>query len=423
MAHPTVVAPGRVESWKRKTIKQHLLSSIWDQLSNRSSYTQTVPHSKEKTMPDTVVNKVSDSFNEGTYQTTCLWVGRPQFKPVAGPNKAEGKERKLTTKHKTIHYNVQRFPIAMNDRSVGGDTTKFYKLAEKTADIVKDLFVESTDYDHERALCLGADEWLTDSSYWEDSENGSEITTPVTMTFHPNMYCEATSAKVTWSPTFLTSETNLSAALDDMASTHVFGLGALDRIHLLLTRTIAPLGGFSGNSEVKWILKLSDAQWFQLTASVAAGSFRDLLKYTEKGFDRMLDGHVGVYKNMLIIVSQRNPIFDVATGDTGGTVQSGFQFVTSAGDERVRTQTTGAGTADGTAEIATGLGVGSIALAEIEEIDYVRKGFDYDFSEGMCGTRARGTERMDLDTTQAPTSGRINESSLQYYTATTTAVI
>ena len=418
MAHPTVVAPGRVESWKRKTIKQHLLSSIWDQLSNRSNYTQTVPHSKERIVPNSVVNKVSDSFNEGTFRTTCLWVGRPQFKPIAGANKAEGKERKLTTKIKSIHYNVQRFPIAMNDKSVGGDTTKFYKLAEKTADIVKDLFVESTDYDHERALCEGADEWLTESEYWEDAENGSEITTPVTKVIHPNNYSDATSVKSTWSPTYATAETNLQADLDDLASTNVFDLAALDRIHLLATRTINPLGGYAGNNEVKWVLKLSDGQWFQLTSSVAAGSFRDLLKYTEKGFDRALEGNVGVYKNMLIMVSQRSPVYNLAA-----SAGSRFEYVTSAGDNRTRAQTTGAGTADGSAEIAALMGIGTIALAEIDEVDYVRKGFDYDFSEGMCGTRSRGTERMDLDVTVAPTSARINESSLLYYTATTTNII
>lgn len=420
MAHNIVVPAGRVQSWKRKTIKQHLLSSIWDQLSNRSAYTQTVPHSKEKMIPSTVVHKVSDSFNEGTYQTTCLWVGRPQFKPIAGPNKAEGKERKLTTKTKTVNYNVQRFPITLNDRSVGGDISKFYKMAERVSDVIKDLFVESTDYDHERALNEGSDEWLTESEYWEDSENGSEITTPKTKVLHPNMYSDATTAKVVWSETYSTAETNLQAALDDLANTNKFDLAALDRIHLIATRTIVPLGGYSGNTEVKWILKLSDAQWNQLTADVAAGSFRDLLKYTEKGFEMILHGHVGVYKNMLIVVSQRSPVYDLTA-----TAGSRFQYVHSGGDDRVRAETTGAGNADGTAEIAALLGLGALALAEIEETDYVRKGFDYDFSTGMTGTRSRGTERMDLDTgtSSQVTANRINESSFLYFTATTSDVV
>ncbi len=419
MAHPLVVPPGRVQSWKRRTIKEHIFSSVWDQLSNRAHYTYTVPKSAERKIPTTVVHKVSDAFNEGTYQTTCLWVGRPQFNPIAGPNKAEGRERKLLTRTKTIRYNVQRFPMALNDRSVGGDITRFYKLAEKTADVIRDLFVESTDYDHERALCEGCDEWLSESQYWQDSEYGSEIDAPCVLVLHPNMYVETVAAKIVWSATYATAETNLQAGVDDLAATDNFGLGSLDRIHLIASRTINPLGGYGGNNEVKWILKLSDAQWYDLVNDVAAGSFRDLLKYTDKGFNMFVHGHVGVYKNMLIMVSQRNPVYNLAA-----TAGSRFQYVKASGDERVRAITSGAGTADGSAEIAALLGMGAIALAEIEEMDFVRKGFDYDFSQGMTGTRSRGTERMDLDVDASLIgANRFNESSFLYFTATSAATI
>lgn len=418
MSHTAIVEPGRVQSWRRKTIKQHLLACFWDQLSNRTSHTQTVPGSKEKVIPNTVVHKVSDEFDEGTMKTTCLWVGKPNFKPIAGPNKAEGKERKLSTKFKTIHYNVQRFPIVLNDRSVGGDTTKFYNLAERGADTIKDLFVESTDYDMERALCLGADEWLTESAYWEGSEYGSEITTPVEKVVHPNIYTAISTGKVTWSATLATALGNVSTATSGMDSADTFDFAILDRIHLLASRTISPLDGLNGNGEVKWVLKLSDAQWYQLTTDTTANTgWKDLLKYTEKGFPMMMSGHVGVYKNMLILVSQRSAIFKA---HASGSEE--FQFYTSAGDDRVRAQTTNASTEDGTYEIAALMGLGAVGMAEIEEVDYEKKGFDYDFSQGMCGTRSRGSERMDLDATQAPTTARVNESSLLFLTSTTTAV-
>lgn len=419
MAHPLVVPPGRVQSWKRRTIKEHIFSSVWDQLSNRAHYTYTVPKSNERKIPTTVVHKVSDAFNEGTYQTTCLWVGRPQYLPVAGPNKAEGRERKLLTRTKTIRYNVQRFPMALNDRSVGGDITRFYKLAEKTADVIRDLFVESTDYDHERSLCEGCDEWLSETEYWQDSEYGSEINAPCVKVLHPNQYVESTSAKVVWDPDYATAEGNLQTAVTTIAPTDTFGLGSLDRIQLIASRDINPLGGYGGNNEVKWILKLSDSQWFDLVADTGTGSFRDLLKYQEKGFNMFLHGHVGVYKNMLIMVSQRNPVYDL-TADAG----SRFEYVTSAGDQRNRTVTTDGVTADGSCEIAGLLGLGAIALAEIEELDFVRKGFDYDFSQGMTGTRSRGTERMDLDVdASAIGADRFNESSFLYYTATSAQTI
>jgi len=419
MAHPLVVPPGRVQSWKRRTIKEHIFSSVWDQLSNRAHYTYTVPKSNERKIPTTVVHKVSDAFNEGTFQTTCLWVGRPQFKPIAGPNKAEGRERKLLTRTKTIRYNVQRFPMALNDRSVGGDITRFYKLAEKTADVIRDLFVESTDYDHERALHEGCDEWLSESEFWEDSEYGSELNAPCTVVLHPNQYVESTSSKVTWDPTYATAEANLQTDLTTLDVTDTFGLNSLDRVHLIASRTMNPLGGYGGNNEVKWILKLSDSQWFDLVADTAAGSFRDLLKFQEKGFNMFLHGHVGVYKNMLIMVSQRNPVYALTA-----TAGSRFQYVTSGGDDRTYSVTSDNTTADGVAQIAALMGTGSIALAEIEEMDFIRKGFDYDFSQGMTGTRSRGTERMDLDS-DATTIGadRFNESSFLYYTMTSAATI
>lgn len=419
MAHNPIVAAGRVETWKRKTIKQHLLSCFWDTLSNRSTYNQTVPSAKSRTAPSTVVNKVSAEFESGVYRTTCLWVGRPQSKPIAGPNKAEGKEKKLTTKMLTVYYNVQRFPIVLGDHSVGGDTAKYYSMAEKAADVIKDLFVESAEYDHERAICEGADEWLTESEYWEDAETPSEITTPLAKVMHPNIYMDCTTGKVTWTGTYATDDAAIYAAATGLDLNDLFDIATLDRIHLIASRTMSKLGGFQGNNEVKWVLKISDAQWFQLTSDATANTgFKDLLKYTDKGFNMMMDGHIGVYKNMLIMVSQRQPIYNLENA-TGAR----FEYVTSASDERDRAQTTNASTADGTAEIAQLLGNGAICLADISDVDYVRKGFDYDFSQGMTGMRVRGTVRSDLDATVAATSARTNESSFLYFTATTTAVI
>lgn len=419
MAHPIVVPAGRVQTWKKKTVKQHAFSSVWDKLSNRNSIDYTVPGSSQRMVPTTVVQAVSDEFKEGVQKTTCLWTARPQFKPIAGPNPAEGNERKLTTKTKTISYNVQRFPIAIRDRSVGGDLGKYYALADKAADSIIDLFVESTDYDHERALCEGSDEWLTETEYWQDSVYGSEIDAPDIKVLHPNMYTEATTGKVTWSPTYVTAETNLQAAVVSFAATDTFDVNSLDRIHLIASRTVSPLGGLNGSTAVKWVLLLSDAQWYDLTASVGTGSFRDLMKYQNTGFEKWYDGDVGLYKGMLVVVSQRSPIYKASA-----TAGSRFQYVTSASDNRVRSVTSGAGNTNGSAEIAKLLGLGAIGLAEIEQIDYVKKGFDYDFSEGMTGTRARGTTRMDFDSgTGSVTSARINESSFLYFTATSSVTI
>jgi len=416
MAHNTIIAPGRVESWQRKHIKQHLLSSVWDNLSNRTTHNQTVPHTSEKHMPTTVVNKVRDEFREGEYRTTALWVGKPDTAVIAGPNKAEGQEKKVTTKHFTCHYNIQRFAMVVSDKSVGGRTNKFYKLAEGTSVIIGDLFVEQTDYDSERALLEGADETLVNTDYWQDADNPSEINAPVSYVLHPNMYSDATTSKVTWSETYSTAETNLQADIDNLASTNIFDFAALDRIHLIATRTVAPV---PGNGAYKWVLKLTDAQWFQIsTETTTNNSIRDLFKHTEKTIDKVITGAEGIYQDMLIVVSQRAAIWDVA-----GTAGSRAKYHKPSGDTRTRAQTTGAGTADGTAEIATLMGNGHLTMAEITETSYISKGFDYDFSKGMVGERARGCQRTDIDNTVAATSARINESGFTYWTATTTNTI
>jgi hypothetical protein len=416
MASTYIVPPALAESWKKKTMKQHLQSSPWDQLSNQSTHNHTVPNSSEKRIPTTIVNKVSDTFDEGQYRTTCLWVGKPNVAVTSGPNKAEGKEARRTTKMFSCHYNVQRFPMVVSDNSVEGNASKFYKLAEGVAMTISDLFVEQTDYDCEKALLEGADNELCDPNAWENADNPSNINHPVDETLHPNMYSDATTTKVTWSATYSTAETNLQADIDNLASTNIFDFAALDRIHLIASRTVAPV---PGGKEYKWVLKISDAQWFQIsTETTTNNSIRDLFKHTEKGYEKMIDGCKGVYLDMLIVVSQRNAIWDVA-----GTAGLRAKYYTPASDTRTRAQTTGAGTADGTAEVAALMGNGALSQAIISETSYVKKGFDYDFSDGMTGMRARGTQRTDIDATVAATSARINESSFLYFTATTTNTI
>jgi hypothetical protein len=415
MAHTTVVDPGRVISWRRKGIKQQLLNCLWDQLSNRFSFNQTVPGAGDREIPKTVFHKVSDSFNEGEYKTTMLSIRKPNATAIIGPNSAEGKEYKNTTKIVSIFYNVQRFPMAMKDRSVSGRTNNFHKIAEATADVISTLMAEQTDYDTSKAVIEGAEVALTDAAYWENSEYGSDINKPLSQVLHPNIWMEGVAAKNTWDTTFATGVTNLATAIDtEMTSSHGFGLASMDRIHLIASRTIAAIGGMAGVNEIKWCLVLSDAQWYQLSTESTTG-WRDLLKYTEKGMDRMINGFQGVYKNIAIFVNQRQPLFNVSGSTTGA-----FQYITPASDGRTRVAK---GSNTGTVECAMLLGAGALGMAEIEELDYEKKGFDYNFNTGMCGTRTKGIQRIDLDNTVAATTARVNESSFLYLTSTTTAVV
>lgn len=418
MAHYNVVAPARVQSWIRKTIKQKLPTSLWDQISNRFAYSQTVPKASDNSIPSAVVHKVSEEFKMGQYSATLLSIRKPGVTVVGGANSAEGKESKPTTKIVSVFYTNQRIPMSLPDSTVMGNIAQFYNMAEATVDMIGDLFVEQTDYDHQKATIDGADAILTDAGAWENSEYGSEINHPVDPVLHPNTYAliAGVLTKNVWDVTYATAVTALATVIDtEMVSTDIFNLACMDKIHLAATRTIIPIGGMGGNMEVQYVLKISDAQWYQLTTDTASNQWRDLLKYTEKGFDRVFSGYVGVYKGMMILVDQRAPLFNVS-GSTAGA----FQYITPLSDGRTRVAK---GSNTGTCEVAALYGRGALGLVEVDEMDLVRKSRDYEFVKSICGARARGTMRLDLDATVAPTTARVNESSMIILTATTSAVV
>lgn len=417
MASHTLISGLRAQSWRRKAIKEHILGSVWDQLSNRIDYNDAVPNAKTRMAPDQLIHKVKDSFDEGTQTTTIPWVGKINKRPLGGPNKAEGNERRLTTLLRRVPYNVQRQPIIVNDNGVDGDLTKYYRMAEQAVDRVKDSFVETTDWNCQRAIVEGADFYLTDSGQWDQAEPPSQLTAPESLVLHPNMYVDGVAAKITWSPTYATVESTLQTALTALATTNIFDLAALDRAALLAQRNVLKMsGGVKGATSAKFVLKLSDASWFQLSTETSTG-WRDMLKNTEKGYERIIDGAQGTYKDMMLLVDQRAPIWDLAA-----SAGSRVKYMTPESDDRTRVQKTNSA-ADGTCEITTLGGAGMLGKAEIKDLDFTKKGFDYDFSIGSCGSRSEGTVRMDFDTGTTPTANRKCQSSFLMFTATTTDTI
>jgi len=428
MTAANLTAEAYAQVWERKATKQHMLSSVWDMLSNRVQSSDVIPSEGQTMMPTTVVYKATGKMRKGDQRITILWTSMPRVNPIAGPNKAEGKEKRISSKSKRLNYNIQRFPMAAIDESVVGDATEYYNMVGEVADVIADLFVLTTDYDHERALCEGADQWLTDTNAWQDSEYGSVLDAPVTVTMHPNAYVTGFAGKVSWFAAYGSAANAVITRLTALAATDTFDMADLDTCYLIASRTINPVKSVNGNGKYKWVLLVSDAVWNDLTASVATGSFRDLLKYTEKGFEKMYEGNIGVYKDMLVVASQKSPIFTLNSPDAQGNVVTAntarFLYDKPSGDCRNRAVTTGAGNADGTYEITKIVGGGAIGLAEMDDIKFVSKGFDYDFSKGILGKRARGTERMDFDSdSKTATSARINESSALFYTSTSAATV
>jgi len=420
MAYVNVVSPGRVQSWIRKTIKQKINASTWDQLSNRYEFSQTVPKSGMSTVPKEVVHKITDELKMGQFSVTMLAIRKTGAAVIGGSNSAEGKESKPTTKIFSAYFTNQRVPKSLPDMSVSGDMSEFYGIAQATIDMIGNDFVEQTDYDCQRAMIDGCDEFLDSATAWQSSEYGSAINAPQTKTLHPNTYWYAAATgltKNTWDATYATANTNLATAVDaGIAVTDTFNTKVADQIHLLATRNIIPMGGLGGKSEVNYVLKISDAQWYDWTTDTTASvGWRDLMKYTETGMERLFNGFVGVYKSMMVIVDQRSPVYDVSSSTVGA-----WQYQTPLADNRVRAVTA---SNDGTRECFMLMGRGALAMADVMEMDLVRKSRDYEFVKSICGHRKRGTQRLDLDATVAPTSARVNESSLIGLTATSAITV
>jgi len=420
MAYVTIATPGQVQAWVRKTIKQRLNSSTWDQLSNRYEWGQTVPKSGMSTVPKSVVHKITDELKMGQFSVTMLAIRKTGAAVIGGSNSAEGKESKPTTKIFSAFFTNQRVPKSLPDMSVSGDMSEFYGIAQATIDMVGDDFVEQTDYDCQRSMIDGCDEFLDSAAAWQSSEYGSAINAPQTKTLHPNTYWYAAATgltKNTWSATYATANTNLATAVDaGIAVTDTFNTIVADQIHLLATRNIVPMGGSGGKAEVNYVLKISDAQWYDWTTNTTASvGWRDLMKYTETGMDRLFNGFVGVYKSMMVIVDQRCPVYDVSSSTVGA-----WQYQTPLADNRVRAVTAAN---DGTRECFMLMGRGALAMADVMEMDLVRKSRDYEFVKSICGHRKRGTQRVDLDATVAPTSARVNESSFIGLTATSAITV
>jgi len=411
MARTSVIPAARVQAWRKKLIPQHLLSSVWDQFSNQFTANTPIPKQSSRPVPSAVVMKVTDDFRNGSYRTTMISLRQGAVTVVGGPNPAAGRENRNTMLEVGLFYNVQRIPQIMTDESVEGDVGEFYRIAEQAAGMVTNAFVKENDYDHQRATIEGADIFLTDPAYWQDSEKGSNIDNPLDEVLHPNiwLWLGGSLVKNTWSATNATAMSNLEAAFDGMGSTDTFSITLLDAIQLIAARQINALPGMQGEKEVKWVLKISDTQWYQMMSSAAAGSVQDRFKYTDSTIGEVVTGYMGVYKNMMVVVDQRAPLINLASNVVN------FQYITPQGDDRIPVVPTGT---VGTGEIAMLYGNGALGMAVKEELNFENKlSEDYGFEQSLCGVKKQGVRRIDLDQTDAATSARVNETSFLVITA------
>lgn len=403
----------QVQAWRKKMIKEVISNVLWSSLSNRVDVTSQVPNAGQKKMPDSVVHYVSDSFAKGIQKTTIPFLQKLQDMGQGGWEKVEGQEETPLMRFKTISYNLQRKAVEIKDESVEGDLTEYYALASQKVQLLTDYFSELTDYNFQRAMLRGADEFLTLQKYW----TGQTLTTaPVTESFHPNFLVNGQSTPVTWDASDATYGANIDAALNTMTGANTFNLAAMDSMVYQADASngvkLQKLNWKSGRNSVQYVGKISERQAQQVTTATGAGTWRELMTDAgSRGVDnRAISGVLGTYKRTLWLVDERAPLWD-----TSASAPADYLQYYKIQDERTPVEHTGANV--GTCELAVMCGNGAIGAAKIKDLDFVDKDFDYGFSHGLAASQACGCERMDLVNT-AISAKPLNQSSFVYATAT-----
>jgi hypothetical protein len=411
----------QVQAWRKKMIKEVISNVLWSSLSNRVDVTSQVPNAGKKKIPDSVVHWVSDSFAKGIQKTTIPFLQKLQDMGQGGWQKVEGEEETPLMRFKTISYNLQRKGLTVSDESVEGDLTEYYAIASQKVQLLTDYFSELTDYNFQRAIMRGADEFLTLQAYW----NGQTLTSPpVTESYHPNIFIAGGSGLVTWNATDATYGAAIQAAAKVLAPANTFNLAAMDSMIFQADYSagvkLQKLGWKSGNNSVQYVGLLSEAQSRQVTTATGSGTWSELMRDAgARGVDnRAISGVLGVYKRTLWLTDERAPLWDctAATSDVDRVQYYKIE------DERVPTVKGATTVETGTCEMARMCGQGAIGAAKIKDLDFVNKDFDYGFSHGLAASQACGAERMDLINTSI-SAKPLNQSSFLYYTATPASLV
>jgi len=413
MSAVPVINALQVQAWKKKMIKEVISSVLWSSLSNRVNETSALPNGGKKAVPDSVVQWVTDKFTKGIQKTTVPFLAKLNLMGQGGWQTVEGQEETPQMRFKTINYNIQRKALAVTDESVEGDLTDYYAIASQKVQLLTDYFSELTDYNFQRAMLRGADEFLTEQEYW----NGNTLTAPpVATSFHPHFFVNGQSSQVTWNANEATYGGNINTAVNTMNAANTFNLAAADSIVFQKDYSggikLQKLGWKSGDNSVQAVAMLSERQGQQLSTGTGVGSWKELMSEAGKrGVDnRAISGVLGTYKRILWLTDERAPIWNSAAAAPDDYIQ--FHKIA---DERAPAAHTGSGV--GTVEMCRVSGQGAIGAAQIKDLNFTYKKFDYGFSEGVAAHQATGCERMDLTNT-AISAKPLNQSSFVYCTST-----
>lgn len=414
----------QIQSWRTTMQKELILRSVWEQMSNIVTETDDVPNSKEmKSVPDSVLIKCKSDFDPGSYQLTIPMMGKLNTKGRFGRQKAEGSEEVPQIKYKAVHYNVERKAMSTEEMSVDGEQDKAYKIGSKGTPLLTNYMVELTDFNCHRAIVEGAGWALTETEAWGGPTFASP---PQSRKFNPTVMKRGGTALATYSTTAATYEGNIQTYVDSLTTgsnpMNLTGLDALiDEMHYRLL----PLKWKQG---INFVLLLSRYQARELQDTTSSTSWSALMRNADpregEKENRAISGILGIYRNTLLIVNPRSPVWNTAGGANTyvGYVKpwSSNAFYNASDATVTRAAKSGAGT--GTCEMAIGLGQGAIGVAEIHKASFDEQASDYNFNKGLCVARTVGHVRMDFDIASPTTTSIQNQTSLLYFTPTPSVV-
>lgn len=420
------------QKWMSKTHKQLIDDVVWESLSNRTEQKAIVPNGGTNKIPDAVVFYVKDEFKKGIFKTTIPSADKLKKRGQFGWEKVQGNEERPKLRYKSVHYNVERKAVSLEDDSVDGDVAQGYDVVQQAQQFLTDYFAELGDYNKQRALLEGASENLTEQSAWDGSQSFAQP--PVTVSLHPTIYYRGASAKVTYSANQNTYRTNLSNALLTMPVDTKYDLSALDSTVTLAQKHCVKLNWKSGDGQmIWWVAKISQIQADQLMNSAdSRWSDRYANADVRSVKNRSISGILGVYRNVLLLVDPRAPVYnaldnvfsyqkpweelDPVSGDYVETVIR--NPYTNVGDANSGGGASGIGA---TFECVQVMGKASLGCSRIKEISFNKDSFDYDFSKGTEARRTSGDERMDFYVDDPTTEEPKNWSSFVYFTPTPTS--
>ena len=418
---PAVIKPLMLQTWSREITKSFIASSVWGQFSNINDNTKKVPKDTESKVPKTAIHFVSSEFKENAFKCTIPLL-KSLVKPgVGGRQTAKGTGEKPETRYSDIFWNRVRKVINSDREGVDIKSVEYLKLAKKHYDLLGDWFKQDEDYSFQRAICEGADIYLTDNQFWEEYEVTN--TAPVKALIHPNAVFPGMtrSSMPELSLANATYKSNLVNSLSGLSSSDAFGYEALCHLMEYARSHIKPIQ----SGDTQYIVLLSHVQAAQLRKDpefIAINMGAD----NRGESNRVLSGVIGTWQGFKFIEDLRSPIFHLdgawdekAPGFEYVTYKTGTKIDRFSGIASLERKAKGAvASATGTCEVARILGNGAIGVPLVNGHNLTFKDEPTDFGDfgEICGRKNTGHCRLDFKSG----NGKIleNESSALYFTST-----